>query len=241
MDEYFTAESDIADELRVEASMATPEQQKVLHDAAVSVKDSVIREYQPFIQQEALERTAHVEDRLIFMDREHFTEFYRQWDGSSDKPAGIVLAATFRHGDVIAFNDPAEVWHTFDAEVQSKLIQQFGDEATARRMATNISVFDNLTHEVIHQFQDNSLPDLFLEIGTRFYQRQTTTGLGYGHIDYPSMDDSISLYEGAMSEYGSAVHSVYYGKPVEPALRSKIVSAVMNMARAHPSLGRIAA
>jgi hypothetical protein len=134
------------------------------------------------------------------MDKEHFTEFYGQWDDSGDKPAGTILATTFRDGDVIAFNDPAEAWKTFDSDAQQRLIEQFGDEITARRMVANISIVDNLTHEVAHQFQDNTLPDLFLEIGTRYYQRQTIAELRYGHMDNPAMNDSIALYNQVMGD-----------------------------------------
>jgi hypothetical protein len=236
---FFTAAREVADNLRLEASIATPEQQKDLHDAALSIKTSIIQHYGPHILAEALERSAHIEDRIVVMDKGTFDQFYGEWDGSGDKPADSILAATFSHGDVIALKDPNEAWHTFDNDAQRRLVQQFGDEATARRMVANVSVIDNLTHEVVHQFQDNSLPSFFLEIATRYYQRQTTSELRFGHIDIPAMDDSAALYGEAIGRYGEAVHDVYFGKPVAPALRSEIVSAITSGASNFPSLGHL--
>jgi hypothetical protein len=112
IDEHYTAENDVVDSLRLESSIATPEQRRLLHDAAVSVRESVIQGYGSYIQPEALGRTEYVEDRIIPMGKEHFEAFYAEWDGSGDALHGTIPATTYERGDIIALNDPGERWHT---------------------------------------------------------------------------------------------------------------------------------
>src|SRR5579871_4327630 len=193
MDEHYIAENGTVDSLRLETSRATPEQQRLLHDAAIAIKNSMLEDYGQYIQPEALDRVDHVEDRTILMDKDSYAAFYAEWDESGSE-VGASAAMTTNQGDIIAINDPSEVWNTFDSDAQQGLIRQFGDEAAAKDVVRNNSVYDNLTHEVIHQFQDYNVQKTFLEIGARYYQRQTTNKLGFGHIIRPDMEDAIDVY-----------------------------------------------
>lgn len=236
MSEHYIAENGTAYSLQLETSMATPEQQRVLHDTAIDIKESVIRSYSLYIQQEALDRVAHIEDRIILMDTEHFSGFYTEWDGSDEQLAGTVFAMTTEQGDIIAFNDPAGLWQTFTDTGRQGLIEQFGDEISAKLAVKNIGTIDNLVHEVIHQFQDYSLPRKFLEIAVRYYQRLTTSDLRQGHLERPQMNDSLEVYSQLISTYGDGVHEVFFGKPTDPSLMGEIIAEAYSLAALRPSL-----
>jgi hypothetical protein len=235
--EFYVADKQLADSLLLDCSMLTPAQQEILHDVAATVKEHVAQQYEPYIQAEALNTTSHVADRPIVMKREDFEGFYGQWNRSGDTPSEATFGVTYRHGEIIALMDPNEVWGVCRPDAQEAWVEQFGSEDVARQLVGDTSILDNLTHEVTHQFQDNSLPDTFLEIGTRYYQRQTASELKLGYLDNPSIDASIKLYEQALQTYGTAVHEVYFGKPIPPDMRNEIVSTIMREAGNYPSLG----
>jgi len=90
-EDFFTASKETVDNLRLETSRATPEQQKALHDAAINIKEQITRSYGDYIQPEALDRTTHIEDRIVVMDKDHFRRFYGEWDGQ--RPKRVIIKA----------------------------------------------------------------------------------------------------------------------------------------------------
>jgi hypothetical protein len=103
-----------------------------------------------------------------------------------------------------------------------------------------VGVHDSLAHEVIHQFQDYSLPMQFLEIAARYYQRHTTDSLRWGHIKELKIDDSLEVYGQLIDAYGDDVHALFFGKPMDNDLAGEIIAKAYDLAARCPSLADIA-
>lgn len=220
----FVANQNLADTLQLELSAASPEQQMMLRDTVSQVKITLLKQHAPFVQSKALASTANLEERVVLTDQETFQTFRGSWSLTDQTPVRGVMGTSFQLGELIILNDPDEAWWTFKPDSQALFAEHFGSEAVARHVLARVSLADTLTHEVVHQYQDDSLPPALLEVAVRYYQRQITTELGLGHIENDIATQSLNLYTDFVMCYGNSLHSVFFGKPIPSALRTEIIT-----------------
>jgi hypothetical protein len=215
-------------ELRMEASSRTPKEQAELRDTAITVKESFTAEYGAFMLEGTVAKTAGIEDRVIVLESEQFKTFYSDWIGDTDTPAHMVAGTPIPDQGIIALKDPKETFDDFEPDTQAFFVQHFGDEATAQQEVGAILMRNNLTHEVIHQFQNHELPPVFLEAGTYYYQRQVANTLQHEFISNQPTEETIANYIQAIYAYGDDVHKVFFGQEVPEKQKDAIVARVMD-------------
>jgi hypothetical protein len=121
------------DSLRIEASVATPAQQRLLRGTALQVKESVIGEYGAYLPRKTLGRAAHVEDRIIMVSAEDFEKFPSAWAELDAAPGSVTKGTKFYDGEFVVLKDPRFAWHIADNNTRKMLTGHFGEETRARR------------------------------------------------------------------------------------------------------------
>lgn len=107
------------------------------------------------------------------------------------------------------------LWEPYPTKFKEKISAAEGSEEKAKTLATWIALTDYLTHEIVHQYQDSTLPGYFLEFGARYYQRQLTDNLKIGHILEDLAEKRILIYKELIDQFGEDVHKIFFGKQNE--------------------------
>jgi hypothetical protein len=215
--------NEVIDDMRMETSVLAPAEQAKLRDIAIAVKDSFAEKYRAFMVEGTTAKADGIEDRVIALEAEQFKTFYGEWDSSGDIPEDSVQGFTFPNDGIIALRDPKEFWGNFRSETQTFFSEHFGDEETAQKKVTEVLTHNYLAHEVIHQFQDDSLPNAFLEAGTYYYQRQMVKR----YITDDTTEKIIATYAQALDAHGEDVHKLFFGQKVDQASKNKIIRNVL--------------
>ncbi len=222
----FTADSDLVDSLKLDMSDLTPGQDKVVNEVANKIQNTIVDTYKEFIPSSSLYHADSVNDRVIVSDTPAFQEMYANWASDSDGnyPDKSIRAAYFPEGKIIAFDDPNRIWELYADDAKAEAIKVFGSEEKAKENVASIAFFDYLTHEICHQYQDLTLPEPFVEISARYYQRETLTKMKYGYIIADHDEERIGFYKSLIEKYGDDVHKLAFGKEIDTAKKKVILN-----------------
>jgi len=226
----FTADSEITESLKVEASTLTPEESQELKLLSASIKDEVMQRYGRFLSESTRERLKGIEERIIVTDRDSFEQFSQAWQpgpvrrGKEPIPPPWITATYIPKGQLIVLKDPKESWDLIGAEEQEELIRHYGDERAARKAAERMVLIDNVVHEVIHQCEDTELPTSFLELGTIYYQQPIMRKPGEAVMVPKGEEKRVAFYSHLVPKYGDAVHKLFFGTLIDPIQRAAILS-----------------
>jgi hypothetical protein len=212
----FTATPDMVDSLKLEASMLTPSQDAYFKKQAKLLSQDFLSRYRELIPQKTLRRTQHPENRFVITPSKEFKQLYGEWDSTTrnqgEKPDKGIHGVYFPEGRFVGLDNPLTVWEgEFSEKTKQKLSKQIGGRRKARQEVANVSVYEFLTHELIHQYQDNSLPATFLEVAVPYYARETLKHLGFGHLVNPTYNKRVSFYENIVNDYGPDAHKLFFG------------------------------
>jgi hypothetical protein len=222
--EQFTADRDIADSLKLEMGFTTPEQNGFLKNTVNKIQSTFVETYYDLIPHEKLLDAGNISDRVIVAQSEQFKIFYSEWNSTGIFPSEYTRGSFFPRGKLMAFDNPITIWKSYGEEAKREAIKIFGSENKARSAIISICFDDFLAHEVIHNFQGNSLPVAFLETAARFYQRETIKKLEYGYLTIDNNEYVIEFYNGLVKEFGDDIHKVFFGLDVDPEIKADILS-----------------
>lgn len=211
---YFVADKDVASHLLLDASAITPQEQKQVANWVKLIQENLLEQFGIYIQKKKREENSNLADRLIITDSDIYNLLHAEWDTHKQELfEGISnsRAHTTDEGGLIIFNDPNHIWKFFSIVTKKALIKKFGSLEEAQKQVASITFLDFLTHEVIHRYQDESLPKAFLECGVRYYQRIIVQKL-FGSYFSSDVDEArITFYAGIISKLGNEVHNVFFG------------------------------
>lgn len=211
---YFVAEKDVVSHLLLDTSAITPYEQKQVTNWVKLIQESLLEQFGIYIQKKKREENSNLTDRVIITDSDVYNLLHAEWETHKQELfEGISnsRAHTTDEGGLIIFNNPNHIWKLFSIATQKALIKEFGSLKEAQKQATSISFLDFLTHEVIHRYQDESLPKAFLECGVRYYQRIIVQKL-FGSYFSSDIDEArITFYASVISKLGNEVHNVFFG------------------------------
>lgn len=210
----FTADKEMVDSLKLDASILTPKQERQVKIVARQVASEFTSMYSQFIPPDTLEKTKGIEDRILITKNDAFGIMYTDWDSEHLVPSPFnkaLLGLCFTKGGIMALDDPRNLWNKFPKNVQEELSQEYGSEAKAKQRIMSGCLVDSITHEMVHQFQDNYLPDYFLECAVRYYQRQISDRLRMGHPIEDLTEERISFYKQMTKEFGDNMHHLFFG------------------------------
>lgn len=120
----FTADKEMMDSLKLDASISTPRQERQIRIIARQVASEFTLIYSQFIPAETFEKTNGV-------------------DEARNMPLGIYSPK----GRIMVFDDPGNLWNKFTKDAQKRLIQEYGNEKKAQQRAIAGCLVDNITHE----------------------------------------------------------------------------------------------
>ncbi len=230
MTDEFIADKEVSDTLKLEASIATPRQDKLVREVAVNINNEIIHQYGSYIPQETIVKVGGVEERILITNTETFEQFHYEWDKITTDRSRLyypeVTATVFTNGQVMAFEDPTKAWQRLSKETQVDAISRFGSEAEARGVVAFTAIADFLCHEVVHQYQDENLPKFFKELGAYFYQRQIATALHFSFLIFDLDEARIQYYNSLLNRFGEDVHKIFFGSLLDSKRRTEILSSV---------------
>jgi hypothetical protein len=231
---YYIADAETVAAVKMETSALTPEQDEIVRSKASGLKERILNTYSSDIQPEALKVMKDIEDRVVVMDTTTFNDFNEAW-GQYRLTEDNTLGVHHLPGGIIALNNPATAWQTLPDSQKGDIVRRYdGDERAAREAIMEIAFTDTITHEILHGLQDHTLPRTFLEIATNYYQYSVTSNNSEAVL---RSKHSIPVFDKVVGKYGiSSVRDVYFGAPMDPHLREKIVNAVTREARKYPEL-----
>lgn len=211
----------------LKASILTPEQQEEINTAGKLIKHTFIETNRPFIPQHTLQELEAAEDRIVVMDRKSFETLHRVYDEltiGEVRSTERVMGTYFPDAKLMAFPNPYEIWDFTSPEVKESLIKQFGSEERAKKIEGLITLFDNLAHEIVHQFEDHSLPIAFRECAVRYYQRETVKKFQIGYAKEEFNEERIKFYENQVQKYGEDVHKLFFGSEIDAVRKQTILA-----------------
>ena len=215
----FTANRDMVDSLKLDASILTPKQDNQVKIVAKESSNELITLYGRFISNKTIKEVQGIEDRILVSDTDAFSEMYTSWNTiiiTPTLPEKVTKGTYFVQGRIIAIDNPDRLWDTiFPEEVQKSLIKQIGNEEETKQLAAWICLVDFRTHEVTHQYQNHNLPETFLECAVRYYQRQVSEKLRIGHIIEDISEERISFYEKLIGQYGNDMHRLFFSGDID--------------------------
>lgn len=218
--------SEMPDSLRAEASAMHPETQEQIKNFGTRIIDTFSRLHQEHIPLPTLERVKGMEDRIIVLDPNEYDVLFSEWSAWGHPPTEHVSGVAFTEGDLIAIRYP-EKWSTLNDQDKARNIELFGSEEKAKNMINGISFESAIIHEIIHKFQDDSLPEAFQELGTSYYERYMTQQLNtLGYSNEPDVNQRIEFYQNLLDTYGDNVHKVFFGTIKDLLLKQDILNTL---------------
>lgn len=223
----FTVDKKVVDNLKLDASILTPEQDAVIKNIIRSANEKLVQMYGEYIPDEIAERVSGVEDRIIVTDSDAYRELFLNWQNFHNNlvPPGNDSGAFFGlQGRIIAINDPSNVWEDFvPEEDRQRLTEYFGSEEKARIQTTWMALADYSIHELVHQYEDTGLPEAFKECGARYYQREISKALDYGYLEGDLQEKRINYYRELVQTHGDSVHRLFFsGKAADDGTENQI-------------------
>lgn len=224
---FFVGDRDLIDSLRLDSDVISPKEQKEISSWITTIQEELLKTFGRYLQQQKIDENKDLADRLIITHSDEFNVFEADWRYNKSKQVdGIsnIRAYTTDEGAMIIFNNPRDSWMLLGEEIKKQLIIKYGDEENAQKIVASILFFDHLVHEVVHRYQDESLPLAFLECGVRYYQRKIVEKLFGTYLIFELDNERIAFYEKLVSDLGEEVHNVFFGTIDERWKRSVILN-----------------
>lgn len=232
--EVYTADNEIADSLILEASMLTPQQQRLYTTIGKNITQTFIMKYRQYIPPHTLQESDGTENRIVVMDNNTFNTFYREWDtspkGIGIKPDKDIAATYFPQGKIIAIDYPSDIFELYSPESRAYLIKLYGNEEEAIKASRSFTLIDRINHEVVHTCEDETLSEPFSECATRYYQRENARNLHLIQNTNEKEEERITFYQNLIDEFGedangdSYVHKVFFGAEIDSGIKQEILS-----------------
>jgi hypothetical protein len=166
--------------LKLEASSLSPEEDTRVKALTQEISNAIIGQYSRYFPESRQKEIGSTTPRVLVISPESFDRFGRQWTGQKSRAhPPWVTGAHYRMGRIIVLKDPKMSWDLFPESTRKELTKEFGSEERARQVAADITLKDNLAHELIHWYQNQAVPEAFTELAGRYYQYKVLSTLGY--------------------------------------------------------------
>lgn len=214
--ERFTADRDITDSLKIEASSVSPEFNHTVQGLIPGMIKGVVDDYYPYIPTATLERLKTLPDRFVVTDEDTYSELQDCWSGTKIKSGG-----TFKfHGNLIFIKDPKsceDFWDTITAEAQLLWVNRYKTEKEAKKTVGLMSFCYLLLHEVVHSFHPTSgqISLGFIEYGCCYYTEEVAKKNGLVSFSLPD-DWRAEIYRSFLKTQGELPHDVFFGTEQDP-------------------------
>lgn len=227
----FTADRDIVDSLKIEASILAPKQEIMIKSLAQRISEIMAQNYGSYIPYTTLAKIKGIEENVLVLNTYALQTFYNDWGVKKEETDEQkttneqVQGVTFTEGNVIALHDPYASWSTLPDEIQNYFIAKCGSEEKAKDIVTQVSLTQVTLHEIIHQYHDWSLPEPFRECGSVYYERKVCKNLLLPFYLAEDLENQrIDFYSSLVREYGNATHRIFFGSWIDPRERTSILS-----------------
>lgn len=221
----FIASRDVVDSLRLEISTVQPRLQEGLGIIARKVAAIMVDKYGQFMPKAKRKVADGIEHRLLLLEKDSFQTFYDAWIPREEQDYPI--AAVFRKGLITVLRDPYEAWNDIPEDERARFVEFFGSEHEAKKEVMFGNLVSNIAHETVHQFQDWTNPELFFELGTRFYKQEVMREIGYGYGMDKFEERRVNFYkELTEKRWGDDVHKLFFGSLRRPYPRDVVLGLV---------------
>jgi hypothetical protein len=125
----FIADRDMADSIKLEASVLHPRAEQNIKFGTKKIRDAFVDTYKPFIPEETLHATREIEDRVLVMEPAVFKNKLKSWcqlpnDASERSSGGYLAGVNFHEGKIMAFNNPFGYLDQFSKELKREIIKE---------------------------------------------------------------------------------------------------------------------
>lgn len=212
MNEFFVADQEMFDSLKMEVSALTPEQDKMVENFGNKVSDFIRDKYGNYIPEDKKSELVDIGKRIVITEKSTYQVFSSEWDGEEVGESSD--GARFLYGEFIGLNKMEDAWDRLASEDtrQSFIKRYAGDELNAKKAFEFIVITNYTIHEIVHMFQNDELPEVLLETATRYYQQKIALELiGSATTFGEPYDGYIDKYQKLIDQYGDEVHKVFFG------------------------------
>jgi hypothetical protein len=221
----YTGNSELVDSVALETSMLSPREHSHLLNVARHLTQTFVDRYQSYIPDATVQEVQGIENRFVVMDVDSFQTFYGVWSGNDTlHPKDGALSFYFKQGRIMSFVDPEEAWdYVLSDSAKRRLIQMYGSEERAMYVSSVAILYDNLAHEIVHQFQDHNLPRAFLECSARYYQREVVSSMGLHYPVSEATEARIEFYK-RLTEEHDGIHGICFGSASDVSMKQNILA-----------------
>lgn len=214
------------DSLKIQSSILSPKTDSDIKLTVTKMVDLIYSEYGNFIPEISRQRTKGIEDRVLITTSHAFLTMWKDWDsttrGTQAKITSGTLATLFVEGMLMGFDNPNQLWKIYAHEVQKELIKSTGSIKEAKQIVSQ-TIYSQITHEVVHQFQDFTLPLPFLEIATRWYERMISRKLKFSYPLNELDEERVYVYQAMVIAFGDKLHRTFFGTQQSPEIKQEVL------------------
>lgn len=224
--ENFISSKDIADSIRIEASIIPPKKEAILQETAKLITETFVDKYGQFIPEKTKRLLKGIEKRVFFVKDPSLIastwvkEAETKVETERPKERIILDGNCVFLGSLSFIETPAHVWQKLSSEFQAEILKNFeGDQEESEMFARGLFLAPVLTEEILHQLHDSNLPNLYSHCGICYYSKEILDKL---EIPYSFSDKATILteyYDHFIQLFGDDVHSLFFDRYSIPALR----------------------
>ncbi len=224
--ESFVADQSIIDTLKMESSKLSPSNEVAVKKDAILIQSTLVDMFDTYITPTAIDENKELEERIIIVNSDAFNALSAEWptDKSELKDEiSTIRAFTTDEGQFLIMNNPNDMWKLLPREEFDKIVSRFGSFEKARNAVAYAGYFEYLVHEIVHRYQDPSLPIAFLECGACYYQTVISSTLEEDRIESELIEKRSNHYRNLVALFGNDVHHLFFGTLHNDDLKKNIL------------------
>lgn len=209
--------------LKNEISVLTPKEQASLVKAAVNILTDFEKCYSGIVFLSPQQKEELAQEIVIVS----VGDFHRLWQELFPKNRPFSFSTTafsYRAESLIVGKDFRTQYYNADHFYRLHLENIYKNRKEAMETYTEMLRDEMIAHELSHEIQDVSLPEVFLECGGTYY------GITHGsmrHRGYTLMSGPrprYQFYKKLIEQHGEKVHELFFGKEVAPEVKAAILN-----------------
>lgn len=220
----FLANRELVDSIKIEASSLSPHSERYIQSATSGIISALLSEYGRYILPDTYQKSSNINNRVLVAPHETVQILRKEW--TQQKQEHPVDGFHCSQGHLIIVSEPDHYWQQVSDRLKNEAIEKNnGNKEQARQYIGWMGFIGTLTHELIHNFEDHNLPDLFLEAGVINYQREIILYiLHQGYLVNEDEENLGMVYHNMIKQYGDDVHRIFFGSHVDHEKKLSILS-----------------
>lgn len=215
--------AELPNSLRDEASTQLANEQLEVEQLGRKTIDAFSDIYRKYIPAATFKKVEGAEERILVLDPNEYDYLYSELNGHAPpSQAGVAI----RQGNLIALRYPRQ-WDILEEESKQRVTEVYGSEEIAENTYNVIAFETAVIHEILHKFQDDSLPEPFMELAVCYYERQMNHELNtLGTLSNPDIEARVDFYQQLINVYGDDVHKTFFGSIQNAAQKAVILGSL---------------